>query len=339
MIKRIVFFWERVNKMENETIIILNQLKEVFPINKLKWRIISVFEKEGRGLSGIVAPYIDSRELMNRLDNVLGGKWACNYNLINCNGLLAVECTISITTNEGIISRSDIADVDVNSSFGSSSILKSGYSNSFKRAAVAWGLGRYLYSLDNYFVPIESNNNGDFKINGRFKINGAEKFVKGSFNAPTNKLLNDLNSNGYDTTSLVQNSNSKNSYKQTTNTEDNQVDEKLSKIRNDVAELVQILGFNVNTLNPIIQNLNKNEQNLSSTSLTTASRLYKNLNSVKTFFDISFSRGLNLDDIYTIVRTVLKRNVNSPADMLVDFEDDLIRVELKKRIDSFNKIA
>lgn len=325
--------------MENNTVNLLKELTAVFPVEQLKWRIISVFEKENK-LQGIIAPYIDSRNLMNRFDNVLGCNWSCDYKIINCNSLTAVECTISVNTAEGRIARADIADIDMNSSFGNGSILKSGYSNSFKRAAVAWGVGRYLYSLGNFFVPIENNLNGPFKINGEFKINGKRTFVKGSFKAPSKKLISELKTNGFDVTSIAGNTtaitNNVNNY----NTPNSKpVDKELLENKEAVTELLKLLDIKYGQINPIINHFNSNENNLESASLQTLQRLKKALSNIKSFFDICFGRNLETSDVYTLLKTVVKKNVNSLSEIILDLEDSKIREELRLRLESYKKIA
>ena len=105
-------------------------LKRPFPISKLKWR-------KGPGGSGELV-YIDARAVMNRLDEVMGqNMWQSKFDYVGGRMICTISCYYS-TLNEWI-SKSDGAD--------DSQIegAKGGCYDSFKRAAVHWGIGRYLY--------------------------------------------------------------------------------------------------------------------------------------------------------------------------------------------------
>ena len=102
-------------------------LKRPFPVNKLRWR-------KGGGAKELV--YITARDVMDRLDEVFGiGGWQTNFDFIGDRMI----CKLSVLTDQGWITKSDGAD--------DSSIegAKGGISDSLKRAAVQYGVGRYLY--------------------------------------------------------------------------------------------------------------------------------------------------------------------------------------------------
>ena len=106
------------------------KLKRPFPVSKLKWR-------KGHGGSGDLV-YIDARDVMTRLDEVCGPDlWQNKFDFIGGRMI----CTIYIWSNtlKEWIAKSDGAD--------DSQIegAKGGCSDSFKRAAVHWGVARYLY--------------------------------------------------------------------------------------------------------------------------------------------------------------------------------------------------
>jgi hypothetical protein len=92
--------------------------------------------------------YLDARDVMDRLDSVCGPDgWQCKYSHV---GAITV-CDISIWAGEEgtWISKADGA--------GQSDIEaeKGALSDAFKRAAVRWGIGRYLYHLPSPWVEIE----------------------------------------------------------------------------------------------------------------------------------------------------------------------------------------
>lgn len=93
----------------------------------------------------MVLAYIDARDVQDRLDEVVGvGNWMMT---IEHQGPVAV-CTLSIwcANREMWISKSDGAGA---TAFEAD---KGRISDAFKRAAVHWGIGRYLYGLDSPWV-------------------------------------------------------------------------------------------------------------------------------------------------------------------------------------------
>ncbi|QFG00375.1 hypothetical protein PB01_17065 [Psychrobacillus glaciei] len=75
-----------------------------------------------------------------------------------------------------MVSREDVAYIpDIEE-------IKGGYSNALKRVGAKWGIGRYLYGLNSFWVPL--NQNGEHYVGGKFKINNQEKYLTGYFNTP-----------------------------------------------------------------------------------------------------------------------------------------------------------
>lgn len=120
------------------------KLKEEFPPAEIEWRVGST---NGEKTSGLALAYITSRHVMDRLDEVCGPEnWQSSY-VETPKG--RVLCTISIKIDGDWVSKSDGAgDSDVEADKGA-------ISDSLKRAAVHWGIGRYLYDLGNIWVDIE----------------------------------------------------------------------------------------------------------------------------------------------------------------------------------------
>lgn len=114
------------------------QLKAPFPAEDIEWRIQSA----GKGSKGIwckTLAYVTNRAIMNRLDEVCGaGKW-CNHFRKEGDGFI---CTISIKIGDDWIAKEDGSDATNFEPY------KGGLSGAMKRAAVQWGIGRYLYKLD-----------------------------------------------------------------------------------------------------------------------------------------------------------------------------------------------
>ena len=117
----------------------LEELKKPFPVNAISWR---VGQKSKTKPKAMMLCYIDARDVMDRLDEVCGADWSDDYKEVKGR----VVCTITING----VSRSDGAgDTDFEGE-------KGGLSDAFKRAAVKWGIGRYLYNASEYNTWIDT---------------------------------------------------------------------------------------------------------------------------------------------------------------------------------------
>jgi hypothetical protein len=126
---------------------LLNKLKNPFDPKFVKWRVGATSQDKK---SGIALAYIDSREVMKRLDEVCGvGNWQ--------DRLIAIDggfiCEIGIKIDGEWVWRSNAA--------GNTKVepIKGGSSDALKRAASVWGVGRYLYYLPNIWVAIKPAGN------------------------------------------------------------------------------------------------------------------------------------------------------------------------------------
>lgn len=148
-------------------------LKEPFPAEDIDWRVsYADANKEGKVFASMVA-YIDARAVQNRLDEVcgVGGWW--NQSPQYANGGNGVNQGITIRLPEsGDITKWDGADqTDIEA-------VKGGLSGAFKRAAVLWGIGRYLYDIEQAYTAPQSDKPQDMdgwmrtplKIGGRKSI-------------------------------------------------------------------------------------------------------------------------------------------------------------------------
>lgn len=171
---------ERGKNMNEKNI--LAELSKPFEDHEIEWRAQTFTEKNG-SIRALMLPYIDSRAAMQRLDDVLGVNWKDTYEKMDINGQQAFQCSISIFENNQWITRTDGAEcTDIES-------VKGGYSAAFKRAAVKFGIGRYLYDLEPQWCTIEQR--GQHYVKG--KING--RFVNGYVTPPTLSRLIQNNSN------------------------------------------------------------------------------------------------------------------------------------------------
>jgi hypothetical protein len=121
-------------------------LSAPFPAEEIDWRIGST---SGDKKSGMALAYIDARTVMDRLDSTCGPEgWQCNYNLGAGNSLL---CNLGILMPSGdwIWKANGAGATDVEGEKGM-------MSDALKRAAVCWGVGRYLYQLKSPWVQLEA---------------------------------------------------------------------------------------------------------------------------------------------------------------------------------------
>lgn len=121
-------------------------LERPFDPKRIHWRVGARTQDKSKG---IPLAYIDARDAMRRLDEVMGfSNWQNRYTLAD-NGLLI--CDIGLRLDGEWVWRSNGAgDTAVEAEKGKAS-------DAFKRAAVMWGVGRYLYSLPNEWVELKSN--------------------------------------------------------------------------------------------------------------------------------------------------------------------------------------
>jgi len=120
------------------------KLEFPFPPTAISWR---VGQKTKDGKKAMLLAYIDARDVMERLDKACGfAGWQARYPLSD-SGLLI--CEIGLRVGDEWLWRSNGAgDTQVEAEKGKCS-------DAFKRAAVLWGVGRYLYGLPSPWVEID----------------------------------------------------------------------------------------------------------------------------------------------------------------------------------------
>lgn len=144
---------------------LLTLLKAPFPVDSLSWRIGNKtnWDKQKKCPIDKTKPvkaqmlvYIDARDVQDRLDEVCGYSWS--NNLKEVSGRMICEITIN-----GITKSDGAGDTDFEGE-------KGGISDAFKRSAVMWGVGRYLYNAKNFPTWIEyKEKDTDFTIVKRAK--------------------------------------------------------------------------------------------------------------------------------------------------------------------------
>ncbi len=115
-----------------------------FPADRVSWRVGSVTKD---GTKAMALAYIDARDVMGRFDEVCTPSgWERRHPHVE----KTTTCEIALwVEGRGWVTKADGAgDTAVEAEKGS-------LSDSFKRAAVNWGVGRYLYDLPSPWVRID----------------------------------------------------------------------------------------------------------------------------------------------------------------------------------------
>jgi hypothetical protein len=126
---------------------IAKALAAPFKPNQLGWKAQVV--KDSRALA---VPYLDARDVMNRLDKVLGiGNWRDDYEVLPSG---AVVCQLSVRLDGEWIAKSDVGGQSDQPD--EADRAKAAFSDALKRAAVKWGVGRYIYYLPKAWANYDS---------------------------------------------------------------------------------------------------------------------------------------------------------------------------------------
>lgn len=148
---------------------VMSALQAPFSSSDIEWRVSHSGASNGKPWAMVLA-YVTNRAIQNRLDEVFGpAGWKNNYEDFK-EGII---CTISCLIEGQWIAKSDGAE---QTDFEA---LKGGLSNAMKRAAVQWGIGRYLYKLDAMFVDVFKD-----KRQGSIRIYDKKNNVEGYWMPP-----------------------------------------------------------------------------------------------------------------------------------------------------------
>lgn len=115
-----------------------------FAVNDVEWRV----GKTGKDNKAMALAYVDARVVMERLDKVVGpAHWGATYSHAETKTI----CELSIFCDDQWVTKANGAG---DTSFEKE---KGACSDAFKRAAVLWGIGRYLYNLDTPWVSLDKH--------------------------------------------------------------------------------------------------------------------------------------------------------------------------------------
>lgn len=123
---------------------LFKRLAAPFPYQDIDWRVQNTNEDNTKGRA---VPYLRFQAIADRLDDVVGPmNWENEYVSGPCGG---VVCRLSLRIDGEWLRKSNGAD---NTSFEP---VKGGLTDAFKRAAVMWNIGRYLYNCPSMEVDLD----------------------------------------------------------------------------------------------------------------------------------------------------------------------------------------
>jgi hypothetical protein len=109
-----------------------------FEVNEVKFKPQSV-----KGNRALALAYIDCRVIQDRLDDVLGiENWMDEYEVLNDGSVI---CRLKLKFGDQWVTKTDVGSPSEQPDPGDR--LKAAFSDAMKRAAVKFGIGRYLYRL------------------------------------------------------------------------------------------------------------------------------------------------------------------------------------------------
>jgi len=122
---------------------IVKELSEPFPKDSIHWRVGATNRDKTKA---IALAYLDARDVMDRLDKVVGpSNWQNAYQGLGCCGIGIKD----FETGEWLWRWNGAGETKVEAEKGQAS-------DSFKRAAVLFGIGRYLYALPNVWCRLDN---------------------------------------------------------------------------------------------------------------------------------------------------------------------------------------
>jgi len=124
-------------KLDHET---LARLSEPFRPDQVRWKPQVISET----VNALAVAYVDPRVVSERLDQVVGGDWSFHWEPLGVQGdRLVVKSSLTVMG----VTREDVGEY-VLSDREQADPWKSAVSDGLKRAAVHFGVGRYLYWLE-----------------------------------------------------------------------------------------------------------------------------------------------------------------------------------------------
>lgn len=125
---------------------IIAALAAPFAASEIKWKPATV-----SGNRALALAYVDARVIQDRLDAVLGVTgWQDDYTVLPAG---SVVCKLSCKIGEDWITKMDVGSLSEQPDDGDK--MKTAFSDALKRAAVKFGVGRFLYRLPSQWVDYD----------------------------------------------------------------------------------------------------------------------------------------------------------------------------------------
>ncbi len=125
---------------------LLEAFQAPFDPSEIKWKPAVVSGERAMALA-----YVDARVIEDRLDNVLGvAGWQDEYQVLPDG---SVMCRLKVRVDGEWITKEDVGSLSEQPDGGDR--MKAAFSDALKRAAVKFGIGRYLYRLGSQWVDYD----------------------------------------------------------------------------------------------------------------------------------------------------------------------------------------
>jgi hypothetical protein len=122
---------------------LLTALAAPFDVRQLQWKPGAT-----AGNRAMALPFVNASAIQDRLDAVVGSHWEARYDFLEGG---AVLCCLRLFLDDSWHERCDVGQCGKDEANG----IKAGVSDSFKRAARAWGVGRYLCRIPRQWVAYD----------------------------------------------------------------------------------------------------------------------------------------------------------------------------------------
>ena len=123
------------------------ELSKPFDKKDIQWRVQRLTKD---GTSGMALAYVNVRQVQDRLNEVMGIDWQTKHEVFGAKTI----CSLGLKLDGEWVWRSDGAgDTQFEADKGA-------ISDSLKRAAVSFGVGRHLYDLPSIWVKCQSKQSG-----------------------------------------------------------------------------------------------------------------------------------------------------------------------------------
>jgi len=139
--------------MNNNNEEIIRQLKAPFPFEEVEAKIQVTSNDKTKGMAVF---YLDARAVQERLDSVLGMfGWRNEYILWQGKSQICGLSIYNAERSEWITKYDGAENSDIEA-------IKGGLTDAFKRSAVLWGVGRYLYQIEGVWIEVEQRGKGSY---------------------------------------------------------------------------------------------------------------------------------------------------------------------------------